>query len=209
GRVPALVLEERRRGHEPAGAGVLELVGHVLPGREGIEGGDDGAERGGRVVGDDELGAVGGTEGEHVALGHAGAGQPRGGALDDLGQLAVAEGAAGGAVDDRRPVAPGPGLAEYELGDGDRGQLDAGVGAADDYGSFPAGAADGAVSWCPLGPWRRYRIHFRVSCSRIVFLWAGADRRTNPLMGNGKGVALEFLGGACGLLGVAAVVADQ
>src|SRR5262249_48143840 len=40
------------------------------------------------------------------------------------------------------------------------------------------------------------------------FLLAGGDpppakdrRRLNPLMGNGQGVAVRFLGGACGLLG--------
>jgi hypothetical protein len=124
GRLTRLV-EERRHRHEQPRARILQLLGQLVGGVERIGGGGDAAERRDAEEHQAVLGQVRAVEREHVALAEAARSEARGHALHALGQLPVREGAAAGAVDQRRLVAEPDGVAQDVVGDGLLGNGDA------------------------------------------------------------------------------------
>lgn len=151
---PSGRLEERGDGDDPAGGGVVELLGELLGGGERVHGGDRGARARGPVEGEREGHRVGAVQGQYVALADPGLGERGGDPPVEPVHLVVREGGAVRAVDERRQFTELGGTAQHGVVDGEFYGRDVCELAAE-HGSSSRAGHDGcriAVSTTWAGP---------------------------------------------------------
>ena len=111
--------EQGGDGHQQLGAGVAQLVAHLVGGVAGVQRGDRAAGPGDGVERLDEPGQVRGHDRDDMAGSDAARGEPAGQPLDPVAQLGPGDDAPGRAFDDRGLVRTAREAAEDQFGDRD------------------------------------------------------------------------------------------
>jgi hypothetical protein len=136
GRLERLV-QALRAGHQVPRGRVVELIGQLVGGVEGVDRGIDAADGRDGVEGNRVLGQIGAIDGEHVAFAEAPPREAGGRLPDRVGQLAIGERAAARAVDQGWLVAQFQGALQDQRGHGDIRDSHLGERTAEDHGLPP------------------------------------------------------------------------